>query len=366
MTTASRFSTVALLLLVAVLAATLWWPSDRPTETASIAARVPDPQTAQQDADLGELRTERNATANGETGHALSPTLPAEEPTAVPGSLEGQLCLADGTPPDRFEWTVRLEGPGRRWPMDAVPLAGEGRFRAEDLQPGTYRVVVEQDGLTLARVENLTVRAGECTRDPRLLPLEPESLCHEMLVVVRGQVGQRGDLNVVTIGADGGIGSYARWVDAGRLLRAPLGEYPEVVVTAPGYAPQRLPWQDGTVEVTLEPGIEVTLRPKLPVQLPDGVSAWLALRPVEPLLGLAPQGFDTVFPVARLVDPGEVQVRLPAAGRYELRLASTDRQGPGFLPLYETVLGTVVLTAGTRAPVLLLDLPSPIPVLDRK
>ena len=79
------------------------------------------------------------------------------EPAPTAGALEGRLELADGGAVDRFAWTVRLQGPGRRWPMDAVRLGEDGRFRAEDLTPGRYAAVCERDHMPIGRVEELLV-----------------------------------------------------------------------------------------------------------------------------------------------------------------------------------------------------------------
>lgn len=262
-----------------------------------------------------------------------------EVPSPETGALEGRIVLADEGPVDPFRWTVRLLGPGRRWPMNAVQLQRDGRFRVAQLEPGSYRAVAEDDGMLVARVDGLVVPADDTLRDPRLLPWLVEETCREMRLHIAGEPGQRGDTSVWMLSPAGRSRGHARWVGDARILRCPQGEAPDVMVHAPGYRAQRLRWQDGRVDLDLERGLELTLQAVAPVTMAEGIRrGWCVLRPEHPLDGVAPLQLDVGFPAAALLRGEPVTLHVPAAGSYELRFAGDRSDGPGFIPLYRTVL----------------------------
>jgi len=161
-----------------------------------------------------------------------------------------------------------------------------------------------------------------------------------MRIRVLGSPGLRGDTQVWALRPSGEPLGHARWVDALRILRCPGGTVPpDVAVIAPGFQPQRLPWQDGEVTVDLKPGPTVTLQAVHPVRLADGIRrGWCVLRPEAAIFGVAAAQFDVEFPAAGLAAGEAVTLQVPASGSYELRFAADTQDGPGFLPLYDTVL----------------------------
>lgn len=320
-------------------------------------AEVPPAATAPAAEDME--RTDAGADA-AEVRRASDGGEAAPPPAAPPrkGALEGRIVLAEEGPVDTFDWEVRLLGPGRRWPLDAVPLQKDGSFRVDGLRPGTYRAVAEHSGMAVARVDALEVAAGGTLRDPRLLPWRVEESCREMRVHVVGEPGRRGDTNVWMMRPDGESRGHAVWEGSDRVLRCPQGEAPDVLVLASGYRPHRLRWQDGRVQVELEAGLEITLQAVAPVSLAKGLKRGsCVLRPEHPVDGISAPYFDVQFSVTPLLRGEPVRLRVPVATTYELRFAGTDVEGPGFLPMYGTVLqrGIRLEEDGAEARVVLPD-----------
>lgn len=255
------------------------------------------------------------------------------------GSLSGQLILADEGAIDRFVWVLRLEGPGYSWPINSLTLNGDGTFHAQNLEPGMYDATVERDGLVLSTVEQIVVAAQAESKDPRINPWKPEEGSREMRIQISGSPGRRGDTNVWAIEGQNNILGHARWEGDNRILQCPAGQAPDVVVIAPGYQPQRIPWQDGDVVVTLERGFEVELQATAAVQMdPEIKRGWFSIQPDFPLHGIHGNQFAVGFSATDLIAGKAVTLRLPAVGSYNLRFDGDVNDGPGFMPMYQTVI----------------------------
>jgi hypothetical protein len=278
-------------------------------------------------------------------------------------SLSGKLVLADGGTVDRFIWTVRLEGPGQSWPMNSLRLEPDGSFQAQDLEPGFYDASVERNGLALATVEQIAVVAQTESKDPRINPWKPEEGSREMRIQISGRPGRRGDTNVWAIEGQGTILGHARWVGDDWILQCAAGQAPDAVIIAPGFQPQRIPWQDGDVPITLEPGFKVELQATAAVKMDPAIKrGWFSIQPEFPLFGINPNQFAVGFSATDLAAGKVVSLNLPTVGSYNLRFDGDVNDGPGFMPLYQTMIqkGIQVSEPGSGASQVVVVLPNPL------
>jgi len=255
------------------------------------------------------------------------------------GSLSGQVILTDGQKLDLSKWTVRLQGPGRKWPQDRMKWVDKDLFLASELEPGIYTAMIERVGMPLGYVDGLVVRSGERCLDPRLNPWYPDLYCREMRVQISGSPGKSGNTNVWALGAESQVLGPARWEGEDWILQCAQGTAPDVLVIAPGFRPLRLPWKDGSVKVALDPGFEVELQALKPVNYAEDIQrGWFSLRPETAVHGVAAAQFAVDFSALELAVGKPVTMRLPVAASYELRFDADKSEGPGFMPLYRTVI----------------------------
>lgn len=359
------------LVLIFALIGAGWWLLRAPTP--DLAAPLPE-VSSELDPGQTELSPATPAETNVDDGSSV-PDQRTEIEEAVepdrtsgaaeevqPGFISGVLLLDSHKPVDTFRWTIRIEGPGMSWPMNKAELERTGRFRSKGLTAGTYRVVAEHHNMPLAAVEGIEVTAGKVIADPRINPWRAEQSSREMRVQIKGAPGNSGATNVWAVNPQNRILGHARWEGSERILRCAQGAAPDVLIFAPGFAPQRIAWQDGLVEVTLDKGIEVELQAVAPVKMADGIRrGWFVLRPETGLHGVSPMQFDVGFSATDLIAGKSIQLRLPAAAGYELRFAGDRNDGPGFIPMYQKVIqsGLIITTSG-GVQKLLIALPDPL------
>ncbi len=361
------------MVLLAAVVAVVWWLMRNPVPPDPNQSSTSDSPTAvvaeQQGGAPGEAAGPHQATSNDDVDRArvLDPakeTSDSADLAAQTGSLSGVILLASHQPVDTFEWAIRLEGPGMSWPMNRLDLKRSGRFVHEGLQPGVYRAVAEHQSMPIAQIEKIEIVAGEINQDSRLNPWRVEQDCREMRIEIAGAPGNSGKTKVCAVDGNNKVLGYAGWEGKHRVLRCSLGTAPDVVIAADGYAPLRIPWQDGVEQVKLVAGIDIELKAMAPVQLDSGIRrGWFVLRPESPLLNVPGLQFDVGFYAQDLIDGKVVNLRVPAAGSYELRFDGDTQDGPGFIPMYlHVVQSGLIVTQQSGVQRLLVSLPDPLTV----
>jgi hypothetical protein len=282
------------------------------------------------------------------------------------GSISGVILLDGHQAVDTFDWVVRMEGPGMQWPMNKLPLKRSGGFASKQVPPGVYRLLAEHKSMPIASVDEIEVVANQVNQDPRINPWRVEQAVREMRIRIAGQPGNSGATNVWAVDAENRIKGHASWEGADRILRCAGTAAPDVVIIAKGFLPQRLAWQDGPVDVRLDPGIEVELQAVTAVELADGIRrGWFVLRPETSILNVPGMQFDVGFFAQDLIDGKPVKLRLPGAASYELRFDGDTQDGPGFAPLYQKVIQRgLIVTDRADLQRLLISLPNPLTAPD--
>jgi hypothetical protein len=211
---------------------------------SSVHQRVPDLEV--------DLPAPREIEVALERGGSLIAQLRMEGPPAH--LMHGVLRLA------RTDGAAPVATDGRVFPTRSA----EGRhdFLWERLAPGTYRVELRlgRAERTLAAVDGLVVRAGEQTRDPRLLPLEYPHVLRSLCVRVRDRDGKPVEVVEVyatrceILGAGGGPASGFVWPGGDQIRIVTTEDWVDLRVTVRGYRPASLERVSRDTELTLTPG----------------------------------------------------------------------------------------------------------------
>ncbi|MCB9913620.1 MAG: carboxypeptidase regulatory-like domain-containing protein [Planctomycetes bacterium] len=171
---------------------------------------------------------------------------------ALAGSLapDGSLAAAD--------LAIVLSGETMRY---AWPRA-DGDFEAGELPPGTYALEVKLRNATgsasLARVEDLVVRAGETCRDPRVQGLRVEAPGTTVRVRVLARGGAPIPHAAVTLAGDRYGRSALSDANGVAVVRCPALPV-DLEVGAMGYRRAQLLGVDGDREVVLDAGLPIVL-----------------------------------------------------------------------------------------------------------
>ncbi len=250
------------------------------------------------------------------------------------GELIGRVVLPAGTGANQFR--VTLEGPMVPSGPDQLPgyrrieLDKDGGFRVSSLRAGVGRLVVKWEDQTrtdgrpgeLVVIDNLEVRAGECTRDPRVAPLDLSSVIHKRTISVR-DVGGEPVASSHVLARSSAQEYWCKFVTDSNGQADVWSSAPtvEVRVDKPGFRREVVPSVSGDCTVTLSSGfpIEVLLddgAPKVPqlyqlavVILESGPPPAPNSRPMWREVARAPLGRDH-----------RVVVRAPAPGAYRLEV----------------------------------------------
>lgn len=357
--TTRRISAIATTLVVVMLS--WFWinaKENAPGPLVSDAATQP----AQEPLDLAPVKQEAANSRTPVPAQKQHVDEPKADAPRTFGAISGVVLLSDGQPLNTQEWEVWIEGEGVSWPLNRLKLKSNGSFISMKLQPGSFNLVAKHHSMSIARIENIEVVAGQKSKDARINPWLVDQNLREMRVRIAGQPGNSGATNVWALNSNHQIQGHAQWKGKERILYCSANDAPDVVIIAQGYLPLRLAWQDGVVDVELSPGLEVELQAVAPVALADGIHrGWFIIRPETPILNIPGMSFDVGFYCQDLIDGKPVRLRLPGAASYELRFDGDTSLGPGFIPMYRQVVQKGLLVTETdQVQRLLVSLPDPL------
>jgi hypothetical protein len=180
------------------------------------------------------------------------------------GVVEGELLVDEGTSPSAFTVTAWREARGDRESLQSGSwVQGEiesgGQFHINHLRPGSYTIAVsmnrnDSDATFIAGVK---VTTGSCS-DARLRPIDLRHRTRQILIETHDEVGRPVNATAYAILDDGG------WLRVGatnRPILLPIDRPISTILIDPqgNYFPESLGPVEGTREVVLDRGIEVTL-----------------------------------------------------------------------------------------------------------
>lgn len=122
------------------------------------------------------------------------------------GSLQGRFLLDERVPAYGIRMTLRWES------GESTPDGGGVEFGAVNLPPREYTVTARTDQMTweIARVDEVLVRAGEVTEDPRLQPFDLRGKCRVLRFRCLDEAGDPLPKIQVSLRDPGGGGGFAR------------------------------------------------------------------------------------------------------------------------------------------------------------
>lgn len=176
------------------------------------------------------------------------------------------------------------------------------------LTPGTYKVSLTSGSLLVAEVDNVIVRSGATTDDPRLNPLDLTGRLRTMAVRLRHEDGRiPHDLRIIGLDDQGETAYRATHRSSGdeRFTLFLKQETSQVEVVAAGCRSVVLPCDETETSVVLEPGLTVLIATPY---LPEGVRAIPSLVSVR----------NSVHVSSPEAIAGGWRFQVPSPGRYQL------------------------------------------------
>jgi len=173
---------------------------------------------------------------------------PDEDLVQTRGSLAGGLLIDPEVPLPELEFSLSSSQ------GDQDTLAVGGGFRFRNLHPGTsrFRVRTRQTNWTVATVEDIPIRAGGETRDPRLQPLDLRGRLRLLQLRLERSDGRPLGEELVKLRADG-QGGQLKTDDQGRLLALVRAADDVLELSVPGHRPLSVGWKPGEQRLRLVP-----------------------------------------------------------------------------------------------------------------
>lgn len=174
--------------------------------------------------------------------------LPGEDFERTRGKVAGQLAVDADIPLISISAELH-SADGER---DTMPFAGA--FRFERVLPGTHRFELRtmQTDWLIAAVDDIQVRAGETTRDPRLIGLDLRGRLRLLRLGLESADGQplaKVEVQLEVAGEGGDL-----WSDEqGRLVAVVRSEDEAFELSVEGFAPLTVGWAPDEQRIVLEP-----------------------------------------------------------------------------------------------------------------
>jgi hypothetical protein len=179
------------------------------------------------------------------------------------GTLEGEVLVDEKSSAASFRVSVWPDSLGPRTSLQIVgwllgTIDEQGDLRVNHLKPGNYTVAVsinanDRDAIFF---ENVIITPGRCS-DPRLSPLDLRGRARPIKIVTCDENGVPVNALAHAILTDG---SFMRLTDTRQPILLPVDKtIATILVHAEGYFPESLGPVEGTREVVLRRGLDVTL-----------------------------------------------------------------------------------------------------------
>ncbi len=191
------------------------------------------------------------------------------------GGIAGSVKLPAGAETHRLDVLVQgdpqINGDiQHRFGTDGLSLTvrSDGSFETRTLRPGKARVVLKAGwgrAAQVIRIDDVVVKAGEITRDPRLQNMDPAGDRKRFTVSVADAAGRPvTGAQVSSRPATGGADWESATTEAGGHVLVATPALPaEIVVTCPGHRPVRIESADSDVSVVLADAVASVVRVRL-------------------------------------------------------------------------------------------------------